>query len=282
MPSYWYNSHECKIKEDDNEEVAKQKEFNFKIAAAKKPYFMTYVYPRLKSENDTYIRNNNRGVIRRFNQYGINSIEDLEKYEDKTSAMNQYLDYYYKQMPVGTNPCVVNRISWVFERVFKNFLTKHSRYIREVNQPEFDYHILKSGVSYGKVTYRKVLELYKEYNRRVEEYQKRVRTEKVEKDSKWMERFQFVEFFKSECYKVCSNEDELCDIVLDICYAKEKSKQFAWDICGSVILQNLLKRNGNKIHYPKMVSDGGEFMYCGKQFIMCEKEIKEKSDDYSE
>ena len=282
MPSNWYTLHESKVTEDDDAETVKQKEFNFQIAAAKKPYFMTYVYPRLKSENDTYIRNNNRGVIRRFNQYGINSIEDLENYEDKTDAMTEYLDYYHKRMPVGNNPCVVNRISWIFENVFKNYLSKFSRYMREANQSEFDYRILKSGVAYSKVTYNKVLELYKEYNRRVEEYQKKIRTEKVEKDSEWMERFQFVEFFKTECYKVCSNEEELCDIVLDICYTKEKSKQFAWDICGTVILQNLLNHNGHRIHYPQMVSEGGEFTYCGKQFIMCEKEVEVKSDDYSE
>lgn len=282
MPSNWYTLHESKVTEDDDSETIKRKEFNYRIAAAKKPYFMTYVYPRLKSENDTYIRNNNRGVIRRFNQYGINSIEDLENYKGKTDAMIEYLDYYHKRMPVGNNPCVVNRISWIFENVFKNYLSKFSRYMRESNQLEFDYRILKSGVTYSKVTYNKVFEFYKEYNRRVEEYQKRIRTEKVEKDSEWIERFQFIEFFKTECYKICSNEEELCDIVLDICYTKEKSKQFAWDICGSVILQNLLNHNGYRIHYPQMVSEGGEFTYCGKQFIMCEKEVEVKSDDYSE
>lgn len=274
MPSNWYTLHDCKIGENDDEETVKQKEFDFKIVASKKPYFMTYVYPRLKSENDTYIRNNNRGVIRRFNQYGIKSIEDLQKYPDKTDTMVEYLNYYYKRLPVGNNPCVVNRIAWIFEDVFKNYFSKISKYMREANHSEFDYYILKSGVPYGKATYNKILELYKEYNRRVEEYQKKIRTEKVEKDNEWMERFQFVDFFKSECYKSCPNERELCDIVLDICYSREKSKQFAWDICGTTILENLLRRNNNKIKYPQMVSDGGEFTYCGKQFVMCEKEVE--------
>lgn len=274
MPSNWYTLHDCKVGENDDEETVKQKEFNFKIVASKKPYFMTYVYPRLKSENDTYIRNNNRGVIRRFNQYGIKSIEDLQKYPDKTDTMVEYLNYYYKRLPVGNNPCVVNRIAWIFEDVFKNYFSKISKYMREANHSEFDYYILKSGVPYGKATYNKILELYKEYSRRVEEYQKKIRTEKVEKDNEWMERFQFVEFFKSECYKACPNERELCDIVLDICYSREKSKQFAWDICGTTILENLLRRNNNKIKYPQMVSDGGEFTYCGKQFVMCEKEVE--------
>ena len=282
MPSYWYTLHDNKIKETDTKETIKQKEFNFRIAAFRKPYFMTYVYPKLKHENDTYIKNNNRGVIRRFNKFGLKSIEDLEKYENKSESMMKYLDYYYKRLPVGNNPCVVNRISWIFEDEFKNYLSKFSKYLRELNKPIFDYKILKSGASYSKATYQKIFELYKEYKLRVEKYQQKTKIEKIKKHSDIIERFQFVEYFKSECFKVCPNEDELCDIVLDICYVKEKSKQFAWDICGNTILKNLLKHNNNKIHYPQLVREGGEFTYCGKQFVMCEKELEAKSDDYFE
>ncbi len=282
MPSNWYTLSDSKIVEDDDEQTINDKEFNLKIAAAKKPYFMTYVYPRLKTENDTYVKNNNRGAIRRFNQYGIGSIADLYAYEDKSDDMREYLEYYEKRMPVGNNPCVVNRISWIFEDVFKNYLSKFSRYIREANNVEFDYRILKSGVTYSKTTYNQVYEIYKEYCRRVEQYQKDSRTEKLENyDIKLMKHRIFTEYFRVECEKICSNEDELCDIVLDICYIREKSKQFAWDVCGDKIIENLLSHNGNKISYPQQVADGGEFTYCGKQFIMCEKEMEVTSDDNS-
>lgn len=281
MPKNWYVLSENKILDEDDEETIKQKEFNLKIAAAKKPYFMTYVYPRLKSENDKYLKNNNRGAIRRFNQYGINGLDDLYVYDNKTEDMKRYLEYYEKRMPVGNNPCVVNRISWIFESVFKNYLSKFSRYIRESNDMEFDYRILKSNVAYGKATYNQIYEIYKEYCRRVEEYQKDTRTEKVEKYEVMMKHKTFTDFFRSECEKICTNEDELCDIVLDICYTKEKSKQFAWDICGNKFIENLLKRNNHKIKYPQQVSENGEFTYCGKQFVMCEKEMEVLSDDNS-
>ena len=243
MPTNWYTLHDCKIKDDDDEETKKQKDFNYRIAASKKPYFMTYVYPRLKTENDAYIRNNNFGAIRRFNEYGIGGINDLQHYEPKTPAMTEYYNYYKRLMPVGNNPCVVNRISWIFEKVFRRFLSKFSKLVREANQSDFDYRILKSGVVYSKNNYAKIAELYREYIRRVEEYQKKIRTEKVDKESEYAERFHFVEYFKSECYKICSNEDELCDILLDLCYKREKSKQFVWDISGNVIIKNLLKKN---------------------------------------
>lgn len=266
MPSYWYNLHECRVKEDDNEEVAKQKEFNFKIAAAKKPYFMTYIYPKLKSENDTYIRNNNRDSIRKFNKYGIKDINDLENYKAKTSSMVDYLNHYYKKLPVGNNPCVVNQISWIFENAFKkNRVDKR--------HPAFDYSILKCGTEYSKEDYKKISLLYKEYNNEIEKLRINSWNKKVNKDDIFDSQLSLKLFFQGECEKICPNEEELCDIVLDICYSRERSKQFAWEICGSMILNNLLKYNNYKIHYPQMVEDNGDFTYCGMQFKMCEKEI---------
>ena len=53
MPSNWYTLRDNMVNEDDDAEIAEQKEFNLKITAAKKPYFMTYVYPRLRTENNT-------------------------------------------------------------------------------------------------------------------------------------------------------------------------------------------------------------------------------------
>ena len=51
MPSYWYSIRDNMPADEDDEETRKRKEFNKKIAAANKPYFMTYVYPALKARN---------------------------------------------------------------------------------------------------------------------------------------------------------------------------------------------------------------------------------------
>lgn len=267
IPETWYNRKANKITDDDTNREIERKEFNMSIVAEKKPYFMTYIYPRLKSENDTYIRNNNRGVIRRFNQYGINSIEDLENHEDKTDVMNNYLNYYYKRIPVGNNPCVVNRISWIFEKVFKSKTIS-------ISKTPFNYEILKCGTEYSNEDYKKIRSLYKDYLNELEKFRINNWNSKLSSDDYSDNQMILKMAFQKECEKICPNEDELCDIVLDICYSTEKSKQFAWEICGEKIIQNLLKRNNNIIHYPQLVSTNGEFTYCGKQFIMCEKEVK--------
>ena len=64
----------------------------------------------------------------------------------------------------------------------------------------------------------------------------------------------------------CPNEVELCDIVLDICYRKEGSKQFAWDVSGDQIVRNLLNKHDNKLSYPE--TGGDEFTYGGVGFKM--------------
>ena len=106
-----------------------------------------------------------------------------------------------------------------------------------------------------------------------------MRTEKIDTFECWQQRKIFIDKFKRDCETVCTNEYELCDIVLDICYKAEKTKQFAWDICGEVILENLLENNNRIIHYPQLVDGAGEFEYCGENFVMCEKVIGGDDND---
>ena len=94
---------------------------------------------------------------------------------------------------------------------------------------------------------------------------------KVSSEQDYVEYSILVNYFRSRCLELCSNEEELCNIVLDLCYQTEHSKQFAWDICGDVIIKNLLKKNDNIIFFPEVVSGSGEFEYCGRQFEMRKK-----------
>ena len=174
---------------------------------------------------------------------------------------------------VGCNPCVVNKICWIFENTFNSYLSK------KYKQPDFDYNILKCNVDYSKKSYEAVLVLYKDYQKRAEAFQKKKQTEKLNSLEIQEKKKIFVDWFKKECEIICSNESELCDIVLDICYKTEKSKQFAWDICGDVILNNLLKNKSGVIHFPQLVEGTGEFEYCGENFVMCEKVIGGDKDD---
>lgn len=265
MPVEWYSLHDCVPQEEDDYSTIARKNQNYKIAAFRKPYFMTYVYPKLKQENDTYIKNNNLGAIRRFFEYGIGGIDDLAAYKDKTPEMIEYYNFYKKLLPVGYNPCIVNRISWYFEESFKNIMPKISKLLTDT---EFDYSILKSGVAYSKASYSRIEQIYQEYLRRLDKFQMQRKTERIEPYENNVRHQMLADWFRSECEKVCPNEKELCDIVLDLCYRKNGSKQFSWDICGEIIVDNLLDKNGYKISYPRQVEEDEEFEYCGMKFRM--------------
>ena len=58
MPGYWYNIRDNIVRDGDDAETAKRKQFNRSITAANKPYFMTFVYHTLRSKNNEYLRNN--------------------------------------------------------------------------------------------------------------------------------------------------------------------------------------------------------------------------------
>lgn len=271
MPEYWYSIRDNIPKEDDSEQVIALKNFNKRITASNKPYFFTYVYPSLRTQNNTYKSNSDSGARRRFGTYGIHNLKDLQDYEPKTPEMIECLKLYSEK--VGNNPCTVNKICWEFEKAFDKFLSRKKELLY------FDYSILKSNVAYSKKSYNEVFEIYKVYQNRMNAFQKKKRSEKLDSYDNWQQRKLFVDKFKADCEMVCPNEDELCDIIIDICYESEKSKQFAWDICGDVFLKNLLHKNNNIIHYPKLVYGEGEFEYCGESFVICEKKIGGEEND---
>ena len=259
MPESWYNRRANIVTSDDNEEEVGRKNLDMSIVADKKPYFMIYVYPHLKKEYSLYHKNADFESYTYFDK----GVDELETEDEKnwTDEEKKFIKYYKILMPVGCNPCVVNRISWLFENEFNGYLSKLN------NADVFDYKILKSDTLYSSKNYRQVLQLYNEYIMMMDTLHKRMRVERF--DDVNLERKKIVDYVQAECLKVCTNEEELCNIILDICYTKETSKQFAWDICGEQIVKNLLRKNGFELSYPELSdNESTDFTYMGYGFGM--------------
>jgi hypothetical protein len=150
--------------------------------------------------------------------------------------------------------------------------------IKQTYNTEFDYNILKCGVAYSNITYNKILKLYKLHNLQVNKVMQKGSEEKVDRFDNHMEYEILLNIFKSRCYEICSNREELCDIILDICYTHEKSKQFAWDICSDIMLENLLKKSGGNISFPTPSDDDYDFEYSGRKFKMVTINVSEVSE----
>jgi len=261
MPDEWYSRRPNVVKDGDDKETIERKHFNMSIVADRKPYFMIYVYPHLKKEYDIFVKNVD------FKSYSLFSkgIDELLVSNSLTKDEKEFLNYYYMLLPVGYNPCVVNRISWIFENEF-------SGYLRKINNSSlFDYNIMKSETTYSKANYNQIMNMYNTYIMKLDKLRKRARLERF--DDITAEKQKIADVFRAECEVICTNEEELCNIVLDICYGKNSTKQFAWDICGEQIIKNLLKHKNNKICFPKFCDEHPDFQYEGIGFSMIETEV---------
>lgn len=267
MPSYWYNFADTVAKDGDDSVTRKQKQFNQSIVASRKPYFMTYVYPTLKTKNDTFNRKEDNKAAWKFkSKYGIKCVRDVYACKHKTKAMNDFIAQYEKRAKIGYHDCTINKMCFLAENVFAKPITIS-------DSAKFDYSILKSNVVYSKETYNRIYGLYREYRDKMAAIQRENRMLGVEKDSFSDDRIMFINIFKQDAMMVCSNADELCDVVVDICYRTEGMKSFAWDVAGETMLRNILRNSGNTIHFPIAVDYSGEFTFAGRNFVMMEKVV---------
>lgn len=261
MPREWHDWRSTKqIEEPDHRSFCQE------IVADKKPYFMRLIYPKLMKEYNTYIKSADKSALREF-QMSVGELLEIPD-EQRTERQGEFLRYYWKWIPVGANDCVMNRICRRFEMAFDGYLGKHNA------STEFDYTIMKSGMEYKRRQHNAVLKLYEDYNRRLRSYVVFAGCERVDKYDFFCKMSEMRDEFERECAIVCPNLETLCDILLDICYTRNHTKRFAWEICGDEIIRNLLRRNGGVITYP-VASQSGDIKYRGEKFSMQQTKLED-------
>ena len=252
MPRLWYDRHAANKSEGDAK-------FQRNIVADKKPYFMRYIYPMLSKQYNTYIKNTDKNALREF-QMTVAELKAIPK-SDLTERQEEFLRYYDFRMPVGINPCVMNKICWRFEDEFDGHIGKHNSAIK------FDYSIMRSEDEYTTKQFNSIKRLYDDYNKRLASYAIFADYERIDDCDSFIALSVMNDEFRKECYKICPNKNTLCNIILDICYTRNSTKRFAWSMCGSEIIHNLLQRNDNQISYPTLDSDG-DIEFCDNKFIV--------------
>ena len=255
MPKEWYSYKVNKIEEDDSEEIKQKKEFNIRILADKKPYFFIYIYATKMKEYKTYIKNSENNCLKRF---GL-TVNELRDKENKSEEEINFLKYYTRGIPVLMNNSVMNKICWKIEKEFEH--------LKQYKNSNFDYTILKTDSGYSKKRFSEIKNLYKDYTLKIKQYY-----EFNHEDSKIVRNI-FKESFKIKAVELCNNLEELTNIVIDLCYTHDNSKEFAWDICGNQIIKNLLKRNNYIISYPVLDTDG-DIEFDGERFKMISEKVR--------
>ena len=261
MPRSWYDAHELTRCVGMDDAVL---DLYLRILADKKPYFMRYIYPSLMSDYNTYISKTSQKSLMEFGMT-INELKQIPE-DQMTKDQQRFMGYYYSRLPVSTGDCVMNRIC----RKVEEFVDSHIK--PSLGNPNFDYSFMKSDGEYTRSQYLALNKLYSEHKDYLKNHKKtndRRHSEKSE--SAVPGRAVLASAFGARCRAVCSNDDILCNILIDICYKHEGTKQFVWDVCGKTIFKNLFNNSGGMIEYPVSDEDG-DIEYAGQKFTMRKKE----------
>ncbi len=252
MPRIWYDRHAANKSEEDVK-------FYRSIVADKKPYFMRYIYPMLMKQYNTYIKNTAKNALREF-QMTVDELLTIPTSE-LTERQEEFIKYYNFRMPVGVSDCVMNKICRRFESEFDGHIGKHNSVVK------FDYSIMRSEEEYTIKQFNSIKRLYDDYNKRLASYAIFADYERIDDCDSFATLSVMNEEFRKECYKICPNRNALCNIILDICYTRSSTKRFAWSMCGSEIIHNLLLKNDNQISYPTLDSNG-DIEFCENKFVV--------------
>lgn len=263
IPKSWISYQPNMPSDDDTQEEAELKDFNRKLVADKKPYFFTYIYPKLRKEYTDFVKHENARCRRKFKK----SMDEIIKSENRTEEEEKSLHYFKKQLPIDETSCLMNKICWHVEEVFKQVKL-------DTRKTNFDKEILKSpNVTYKKSMAKKVEALYDQHIADLKKFYQTSAKEKMSSDERSTIEGRITEDFKDRLLSVCNNEEVLCNAMIDVCYSSNKSKYIVWSVCGEQIIKNLLQKNNGQISYP-IQSPDGEFNFKGMAFTMHSKESK--------
>ena len=257
MNAMWNMLHACLPSQDDDESMINLKAFNRRICAYRKPFFFIYRYNTTKAEYDKYVKKVNSKLKQKYHI----SLDELLSSDDLSEDLLREREMYYNRCPVDVSPGTVNRIAWAVNKKFEKFSS--------LPDVVFDKEILKSGAEYSYDQFSKVRDVYREYRDSLKNLAKKTKRDEVDDEEDGVVNKAAIDLvFKGKFYEVCSNEKALCDILIDLLYDKPNSKSVVWDMCGDVVISNLLEKSGNIIEYPEAVTENEEFSCCRKKFRM--------------
>lgn len=253
---------ENKILPDDSTEEIERKKLYARLCADKKPYFFAYNYSSLKTEYDAFIRNASSNAVSLYKK-DLDAL--LAEYENGVltdeNELRFVMDFYYK-MPLDRSRSTMNRICWAIEKEFDG--------VDMFKDVVFDYSRLKSGNDYNEKTFDVINHICLTYKPSVQLAKKKAAIrDEYDSEEDWQSVDIILQNLVESLHANCTNEEELCDILVDLCYGGNIPKQILWKTCGDVIINRLLHAHDYKMYYPQK-SERGEFWCQGVQYEMRE------------
>ena len=234
MPKKWYSID----KENDTEEEKK-------LCSNKKPYFFIYNYDHTRKQYNDYLKASEDKCYVRFGM-SLNDLIILGK--SRTAEQQDFYDWFLKLYPVGMGECTMNKICWYIEDEFKDYKIslKHSGL--------FDYAVLKTK---RRCTEKHRMELKQLCDKYVEDVAKYKKNKSFSRESNSgensytasLQRKTMQDYFHEESIKICPNDEERLNIILDMCYGTNNNRQFCWDCIGDLICKRLEDIKNNELYH---------------------------------
>lgn len=261
---------ENKINKDDTPEEIERKKMYAKLCANKKPYFFAYNYTYLKTEYDAFMKNVRSNAISLYKKDLDTMIAGYQNGTLSDDNEKRFIENYYYKLPLDMSKSTMNKICWAIEKEFDG--------VDLFKDVVFDYSVLKSNIKYNQDMFNLIKHICSEYKPSVLMSNKNAAINMDDEDKDWQSVDILLQNLVEELHSCCPNEDELCEILVDLCYGENISKQILWKTCGNTIVNRLLKSHENKISYPKR-SNNGEFWCQGIQYEMREIVVGGEQDE---
>jgi hypothetical protein len=216
MPSHWYSLRNC------------TNDFDKRICAHNKPYFMIYRYEETRKIYKDYINKSQVNSMKRFGK----TLDILLASANLTEEETKFIEYYYKYFPVCTEPSTMNRICWHIEK-------ETDEYKLQLKEKCLSYNFLKYGVLCHKKTRECVEELFRFYTDKLATYRANRKNKTADTS---MERTAFTQYVRAELKQI-DKQREVFDVLIDLANQKKMGKQFIWELYGPEVIERIIEVN---------------------------------------
>jgi hypothetical protein len=258
MQKSWYMLSECKQSDEYSDEYNEKMEFYEKICAHKKPYFFGYNYSSLMKE---YKETVNRAKTNARQKFRMELADIFDAYRvNKDIPLDQkiFIEKFLRNLKLDNSKSTCNMICWEIEKIFDGVPSFATKTIDL-------YDIVRSNQECNPSLLDKITKTCKasEKKRAVKCVIEFLLNEKTSEDDV---EYYNVDFDISDTLAtICSNEEDLCDLLLDYCYKYNGNKEILWSVCGETIIKRLMMNN--ELYYP-IVNPDGDFEVQGKKYSM--------------
>lgn len=246
IPDKWvkYN----KIVSADSEEEKKEKMINNNTLLNKHPYFFVYLYRNTRNKYRRYVERHDVSC-----NYGFEKTDD-------------FLDLYYRYMPVVYSDCVMNNLCRYIESIDFNIINK----VRKKYDKNIYKLYLADNVDFDESTYKLVKKKCIEFNRALRGFTNK-RVYKKHQNDRYFELLPVNRgnYFKNTMDSLVSNVYELVNYLVLVFYKDYPSlnKDLLWNMYGKYIFNNIKSKNGNSIKFP-IVDSSGDITYLNNTYLV--------------